>query len=233
MAWKSLLLVMRNYLQSKYPLTSPHPTSSLTYMISPRTQAQVRKLHQQAQARRLHQRAQVRKLHRQPHITLQPRRGRAPVLARLPALQNRQVFCGWIAEIGDGSGEAKMEIKNASQYCLRQLESIPSSHRVCCLAFNVYQHQYPGFWHSCKSLTSFDIILSSSSLSTSNVSTIFLCGFCKASRARFDAISPQFAVGLPRCGVPRKTMTLVRWRIDSNRRIAYKQVKTSCRRIEQ
>lgn len=50
---------------------------------------------------------------------------------------------------------------------------------------------------------------------------IFLCESCSASRARFDAISPQIALVLPRCGVPRKTTSLVRSRHASDLHNAY------------
>lgn len=63
-------------------------------------------------------------------------------------------------------------------------------------------------------------MLSSTSLFTSSVSRIFLFQSCSARRARLDAIWPQPAYALPRCGVPRKMMSLVRLRTVSDRRIA-------------
>jgi hypothetical protein len=56
---------------------------------------------------------------------------------------------------------------------------------------------------------------------TPSVSTIFLFESCSASCARFDAIVPHSAYVLPRCGVPRKTMALVRDRHMSDLRSAY------------
>jgi len=50
---------------------------------------------------------------------------------------------------------------------------------------------------------------------------IFFCESCNASRARFDAISPQLASVLPRCGVPRKTTSFVRSRHASDLHNAY------------
>ena len=76
-------------------------------------------------------------------------------------------------------------------------------------------------------------MLSSTSLSTSRVSRIFLFESCSTSRARFDAISPQLARGLPRCGVPRKRINLVRWRQASDRRIACKPVSNLSRQIRE
>lgn len=70
-------------------------------------------------------------------------------------------------------------------------------------------------------------MLSNTSLSTSKVSTIFLYESCSATRARFDAISPQLVHSLPRCGVPRKTINLVRRRHASDLRMAYKRKSTS------
>ena len=69
-------------------------------------------------------------------------------------------------------------------------------------------------------------MLSNTSLSTSKVSTIFLCESCSATRARFDAISPQLVHSLPRCGVPRKTINLVRRRHASDLRMAYERKST-------
>lgn len=64
-------------------------------------------------------------------------------------------------------------------------------------------------------------MLSSTSLFTSSVSRIFLFESCSARRARLDATWPQPANSLPRCGVPRKMISLVRSRIFFDRRIAY------------
>ena len=63
-------------------------------------------------------------------------------------------------------------------------------------------------------------MLSSTSLFGSSVSRIFLFESCSARRARFEAIWPQSAYVLPRCGVPRKMISFVRLRIASDRRMA-------------
>jgi hypothetical protein len=64
-------------------------------------------------------------------------------------------------------------------------------------------------------------ILSNTSLFTSSVLMIFLFESCSASCARFDAITPHSAYVLPRCGVPRKIIALVRDRYMSDLRSAW------------
>lgn len=64
-------------------------------------------------------------------------------------------------------------------------------------------------------------ILSSTSLFTSRVSIIFLCESWNVRQARLDAICPQPAIPLPRCGVPRKTINFVRLRVGSDLRMAW------------
>ena len=65
-------------------------------------------------------------------------------------------------------------------------------------------------------------MLSSTSLFTSSVSRIFLFESCRARRARLEAIWPQPAYALPRCGVPRNMMSFVRLHIASDRRRAWR-----------
>ena len=81
------------------------------------------------------------------------------------------------------------------------------------------------FW--CTISTNWSLILSSTSLFTSKVLIICFCVSCSASRARFDAISPQLASALPRCGVPRKTTSLVRLRHASDLYKAYSWLSMS------
>jgi hypothetical protein len=64
-------------------------------------------------------------------------------------------------------------------------------------------------------------ILSKTSPLTSSVCTSRLFESCRARLARFDAIPPQPAYVLPRCGVPRKTINLVRLQIVSDLCSAY------------
>ena len=65
-------------------------------------------------------------------------------------------------------------------------------------------------------------IPSSISLSTFKALTNFSFESCSASRRRFDAIFVHSVRLLPRCGVPRKIISLVRKRQASDLRNAYK-----------